>query len=101
MPLSADVAFDNQCLTNYYIFMKKFLLSFTMLLCATVAAMSAEVTFDFTTNDYNLTRQSENNAPYIDSNTEVNQKRRCGDHSREADYKQWIPSVERRSALLP
>ena len=33
--------------------------------------MADEVTFDFTTNDYGLTRQTANNAPYIDSGTQV------------------------------
>lgn len=51
--------------------MKKFLLSLATLALAATTAMADEVTFDFATNDYGLTRQSENNAPYIASGTQV------------------------------
>lgn len=51
--------------------MKKFLLSLATLALAATTAMADEVTFDFATNDYGLTRQSKNNAPYIASGTQV------------------------------
>lgn len=51
--------------------MKKFLLSLATLALAASTAMADEVTFDFTTNDYGLTRQTANDAPYITPGTQI------------------------------
>lgn len=51
--------------------MKKFLLSLATLALAASTAMADEVTFDFTTNDYGLTRQTANDASYITPGTQI------------------------------
>lgn len=49
--------------------MKKLLLFLLTFVATTVAATADEVTFDFKNNEYGLTRQTANNAPYIDNGT--------------------------------
>lgn len=49
--------------------MKKLLLFLLTFVATTVAATADEVTFDFTKNEYGLTRQTKNDAPYIDNGT--------------------------------
>lgn len=49
--------------------MKKLLLFLLTFVATTVAATADEVTFDFKNNEYGLTRQTDNNAPYIDNGT--------------------------------
>ena len=49
--------------------MKKLLLFLLTFVATTVAATADEVSFDFINNEYGLTRQTDNNAPYIDNGT--------------------------------
>ncbi len=49
--------------------MKKLLLFLLTFVATTVAATADEVSFDFTKNEYGLTRQTKNDAPYIDNGT--------------------------------
>lgn len=49
--------------------MKKLLLFLLTFVATTVAATADEVSFDFINNEYGLTRQTNNNAPYIDNGT--------------------------------
>lgn len=49
--------------------MKKLLLFLLTFVATTVAATADEVSFDFKNNEYGLTRQTDNNAPYIDNGT--------------------------------
>lgn len=49
--------------------MKKLLLFLLTFVATTVAATADEVSFDFKNNAYGLTRQTKNNAPYIDNGT--------------------------------
>lgn len=49
--------------------MKKLLLFLLTFVATTVAATADEVTFDFKNNEYGLTRQTQNDAPYIDNGT--------------------------------
>lgn len=49
--------------------MKKLLLFLLTFVATTVAATADEVTFDFKKNEYGLTRQTKNDAPYIDNGT--------------------------------
>lgn len=49
--------------------MKKLLLFLLTFVATTVAATADEVSFDFINNEYGLTRQTDNNAPFIDNGT--------------------------------
>lgn len=49
--------------------MKKLLLFLLTFVATTVAATADEVSFDFINNEYGLTRQTANDAPYIDNGT--------------------------------
>ena len=49
--------------------MKKLLLFLLTFVATTVAATADEVSFDFKNKEYGLTRQTDNNAPYIDNGT--------------------------------
>lgn len=49
--------------------MKKLLLFLLTFVATTVAATADEVSFDFKNNEYGLTRQTVNDAPYIDNGT--------------------------------
>lgn len=49
--------------------MKKLLLFLLTFVATTVAATADEVSFDFKKNEYGLTRQTKNDAPYIDNGT--------------------------------
>lgn len=49
--------------------MKKLLLFLLTFVATTVAATADEVSFDFKNNEYGLTRQTANDAPYIDNGT--------------------------------
>lgn len=49
--------------------MKKLLLFLLTFVATTVAATADEVSFDFINNEYGLTRQTANNAPFIDNGT--------------------------------